>query len=125
MKIPKEYLPVMPYIITDEAENFLAFAKDVLGATEQLIVPGEGERTIMHGEIRIGDAVIMFAQKPEGYDERPCGMFLYVTDVDGIYARAVQHHAKILHAPVQQDYGYSAGFEDPFGNQWWITKAEE
>ena len=82
MKIPNEYLPVMPYIITDDAGGFLDFAKNVFGATEQMIVPGEGERKIMHGEIRIFDAVIMFADKPDVFDACACGMFIYVDDVE-------------------------------------------
>ncbi|UUC45337.1 VOC family protein [Flavobacterium cerinum] len=121
MKIPTQYLPVMPYIITDQADAFLDFTKKVFGAKEQLIVPGEGERSIMHGEIRIFDAVIMFAQKPENFDCRPCGMFIYVEQVDPIYQKALQHNAVSLMHPIQQDYGYTAGFEDPFGNQWWIV----
>jgi len=121
MKIPNQYLPVMPYIITDHAEAFLDFTKNVLDAQEQLIVPGEGNRSIIHGEIRIGDAVIMFAQKPDNYDTRPCGMFIYVTDVDTVYQKALQYKAVSLMQPVRQDYGYTAGFEDPFGNQWWIV----
>jgi hypothetical protein len=121
MKIPDQYLPVMPYIITDQAESFLDFTKKVLGAREQLIVPGDGNRTIMHGEIRIGDAVIMFAQKPDNYDTRSCGMFVYVENVDTVYQNALQQHAVSLMQPIRQDYGYTAGFEDPFGNQWWIV----
>ncbi|WP_177735545.1 VOC family protein [Flavobacterium inviolabile] len=123
MKIPDQYLPVMPYIIIEEAEAFLNFTKKVLDAQEQLIVPGEGSRTIMHGEIRIFDAVIMFAQKPDGFDARPCGMFIYIDNVDLVYKKAIENKAVSLMPPVQQDYGYTAGFEDPFGNQWWIVNA--
>lgn len=122
MKIPNQYLPVMPYIITDLAEAFLLFTKNVFDAKEQLIVPGEGDRTIMHGEIRIFDAVIMFAQTPDNYDSRSCGMFIYVENVDLIYQKALSYKAVSLMSPVQQDYGYTAGFEDPFGNQWWIVQ---
>lgn len=122
MKIPNQYLPVMPYILTDQAEAFLLFTKNVFDANEQLIVPGEGDRTIMHGEIRIFDAVIMFAQTPDNYDSRSCGMFIYVENVDLIYQKAVSYQAVSLMPPVQQDYGYTAGFEDPFGNQWWIVQ---
>ncbi|THF51590.1 VOC family protein [Flavobacterium supellecticarium] len=121
MKIPDQYLPVMPYIITDHAEAFLDFTKKVLDAREQLIVPGEGNRTIMHGEIRIGDAVIMFAQKPDNYETRSCGMFIYVADVDTVYQKALLQKAVSLMPPVRQNYGYTAGFEDPFGNQWWVV----
>lgn len=122
MNIPSHYLPVMPYIITNQAEAFLAFTKKVFNATEQIIVPGEGERTIMHAEVRIFDAVIMFAQKPEGVNERPCGMFIYVKNVDSIYQKAIAEKATSLMAPCQQEYGYTAGFEDVFGNQWWVVQ---
>jgi len=122
MKIPEQYLPVMPYIILNEAAAFLDFTKKVFGATEIMIVPGEGERSIMHGEIKIHDAVIMFAGASEAWQEKTSGMFIFVDDVDRLYATALEQNSKPLYAPVQQDYGYSAGFEDPFGNQWWITQ---
>ena len=122
MNIPSNYLPVMPYIITNDAQGFLDFTKKVFNATEQLIVPGEGERSIMHAEIKIFDAVIMFAQKPEGLNERPCGMFIYVENVDSIYERAIAEKATSLMPPGQQEYGYTAGFEDAYGNQWWIVQ---
>jgi PhnB protein len=122
MNIPSNYLPVMPYIITNEAEAFLAFAKKVFNATEQLIVPGEGERSIIHGEIKIFDAVIMFTQKLEGLNERPCGMFIYVENVNSIYKKAIQEKCTSLMEPCKQEYGFTAGFEDVFGNQWWIVE---
>ena len=125
MKIPKEYLPVMPYIITENARGFLDFTKAVFGATEQLVVQGNGDRDIMHCEIRIFDAVIMFADKPENFDTRPCGMFIYVDDVDSLYGKAIAHGAKSLMTPMRQDYGYTAGFEDVYRNQWWIVEAEK
>lgn len=122
MKIPAQYLPVMPYIILNKAADFLAFTKKVFGATEQIIVPGEGERTIMHGEIKIFDAVIMFAQTPDNFSERPCGMFIYVENVTSIYEKALLENAVSLMPPVQQEYGFTAGFQDVFGNQWWIVE---
>ena len=84
MKIPNEYLPVMPYVITEDASGFLEFAKQVFGATPQMIVPGDGGRSIRHGEIRIFDAVIMFADTPENFAPCACGMFIYVEGVDSI-----------------------------------------
>jgi PhnB protein len=121
MNIPKEYLPIMPYLIIKDAKAFLAFTKAVFGATEQLLVPRDAN-TIMHGEIRIGDAVIMFADATEQFKERPAGMFLYVVNVDKAYKLGIENGATSLHAPVKQEYGYSAGFEDKFGNQWWVVE---
>ncbi|MFP9113243.1 VOC family protein [Flavobacterium sp. RHBU_3] len=122
MTIPQQYLPVMPYIIVDDAVAFLDFCKNVFSALEQLIVPGESERAIMHGEIRIGDAVIMFAGGSEQWGTKTSGMFIFVNDADAIYNAALQHGATSLMKPTQQNYGYSGGFEDLFGNQWWICQ---
>jgi len=124
MKIPENYLPVMPYIIIDDAVAFLDFAKKVFGASEQLIVLGEDGRGIMHGEIKIGDAVLMLANSNKNWGSKTSGMFIYVEDADKVYKAGLVHGATSLMEPVKQDYGYSGGFEDPFGNHWWICQGE-
>jgi PhnB protein len=121
MKIPKEYLPVMPYLIIKNAKAFKEFMMSVFGATEQLIVPRD-EHLIMHGELRIGDAVIMYADSTEKYKERPSGMFIYMENVDNTYKAAMEKGTKNLMIPQTMDYGYTAGFEDAWGNQWWIVQ---
>lgn len=122
MKIPAQYLPVMPYLILNKVNDFLDFAKAVFNAKEQLIIPRE-DKSIMHGEIKIGDAVIMIAQSTEHWHQKTAGMFIYVENVDDTYNFAIKKGSKSLQEPNQQDYGYTAGFEDPFGNQWWINQA--
>lgn len=125
MEMPDYYLPVMPYLILDKATEFLEYAKRVFDATELMIVPGEDSRAIMHGEIKIGKAaVIMFAQSSETWKQKPAGMFIFVENVDRIYTIAIEQGGTALQKPEKKEYGYSAGFEDPFGNQWWITEAE-
>ncbi|HEU4497148.1 MAG TPA: VOC family protein [Flavobacterium sp.] len=121
MRIPTQYLPVMPYLILNKANDFLDFARAVFGAKEQMIVPGDNG-AILHGEIKINEAVIMFAQATETWHQKNCGMFLYIPNVDDVYNLSMQKGSKSLQQPGQQDYGYTAGFEDPFGNQWWITE---
>jgi len=118
MKIPAQYLPVMPYLIIKDAKAFKIFMTDVFGATEQLLVPRD-EHLIMHGELRIGDAVIMFADATEVYKERPAGMFIYVESVNDVYNKAISKGAKSQMVPQKMEYGYTAGFEDEWGNQWW------
>lgn len=124
MKIPEQYLPVMPYLILSNAKEFAAFAKEVFGAKEQLSVPRD-ENTIMHAELRIHDAVIMYTDAVEPWKVNTAGMFIYVEDVDKVYNAAITKGAKSLMEPKKQDYGYTAGFEDPFGNVWWIVEAEK
>ncbi len=126
MKIPENYLPVMPYIIVEKANDFLDFTKKVFGAKEQMIVPDENDpaRGIMHGEVRIHDAVIMFANSTDIWHQKTAGMFIYVGNVDTVYMTALESGSKSLQQPEKKEYGYSAGFEDPFGNQWWIAQGE-
>jgi uncharacterized glyoxalase superfamily protein PhnB len=122
MKIPEQYLPVMPYLVLNDAKAFAEFAKSIFGATEQLVVPTDDNK-IMHGELKIHDAVIMFANSGDNWVQKTAAMYLYVYDVNGIYNRALKEGARSLGDPQQKDYGYSAGFEDPFGNQWFIVEA--
>lgn len=124
MKIPEQYLPIMPYLILKDTKGFLEFTKDVFGAEEQLTVPAEDEK-IMHGEIRIFDAVVMFGNAGENWKEKTAAMYMYVQDVDKTYQLAVDHDAKSLERPSKKEYGYNASFEDPFGNQWFIVEAEK
>ncbi len=124
MKIPDQYLPVMPYLLLKGAKKFAGFAKDVFGATEQLIVPADDDK-VMHGELRIHDAVIMFGDAGGEWKEKTGAMYIYVENVDSVYSAALQHGAKNLHQPERKDYGYTAGFEDPFGNHWFIVEPEK
>jgi len=121
MNIPQQYLPVMPYLILNDAASFLLFAKNVFNAAEQMLVPGDSNK-IMHGEIRIGDAVIMFSDATDTYKPKPAAMFLYVESVDNVHQLALQNNATEIAAPTVQSYGYSSGFEDRFGNQWFIVQ---
>jgi len=121
MNIPEQYLPVMPYLILPDAAAFHVFMKEVFAAEDQLILPDDQKR-IMHGELRIGKAVIMFAEATEQWKARSAGMFIYVENVDTIYTNAMKAGAKDLMPPEQRDYGYTAGVEDRWGNQWWLVQ---
>ncbi|MGQ3089063.1 VOC family protein, partial [Flavobacterium sp.] len=108
MKIPSNYLPVMPYLILDKAIEFLEYAKKVFNATEQMIVPGDGGRGIMHGEIKIHEAVIMFAGSTGNWQQKTAGMFLFVEDLERVYNAAIEQGGTSLQKPEKKDYGYSA-----------------
>ena len=121
MQIPSQYNRIMPYMIVPNAYKFIEFMKHVFGATEQIIVP-RNEEVIMHGELRIGDSVIMFADTTEQFTSRPAGIFIYVDNVDETYLKALGKGSQSKMAPAQQSYGYTCGFKDPFGNDWWATE---
>jgi len=124
MTVPAPYNRVMPYLIVPGASRFIGFMSRVFGATEQFQIP-RSTGVIMHGELRIGESVIMFADATEQFAPRPAGLFIYVENVDETYARAIQEGSVSTMPPGKMDYGYTCGFTDPFGNDWWPTQIPE
>ena len=122
MVIPDRYLPVMPYLIVRNAWALFTFAKEVFGATEQSIMRTDDD-LVLHGEMRIGKAVIMFAEATPQWPEKTAAMYLHVDNVDAIHARALHLEATELEAPAKKEYGYTSGFEDRHGNLWFIVQA--
>jgi len=118
--IPEGYQQLMPYLIVPGAAAFIEFTKNVFGAEEGYKAMRD-ETLIMHAEVKIGDSVIMLADATEQYTKQGAGLFVYVDDCDKIYEKALANGATTKAEPADQSYGRSAGFEDTFGNTWWIT----
>ncbi|MFL9484400.1 VOC family protein [Chitinophagaceae bacterium LWZ2-11] len=123
MQTPDYYLPIMPYLVIKNAKEFIVFLKKVFNAQERMIVPRE-DGSIMHGEISIGKAVVLFTDATDEYKPFPGGMFLQVENIDEVYKSALANGATSTQELDNRDYGRSAGFQDAFGNQWWLSKPE-
>lgn len=121
MNIPKEYNRLMPYLIIPDAQGFIHFMHEVFDAKLQMSVP-RSEGVIMHGELRIGDSVIMFADSTEQFAARPAGIFIFMEQIDALYEKALALGCTSTLPPCDQPYGHTCGFRDPFGNDWWPTE---
>jgi PhnB protein len=119
-RIPANYQTVMPYLILENAIEFISFAEKVFGARETYKVMRD-PKTIMHAEIMIGDSTIMFADSTDTYKPQPAAMFIYVDNADDRYQKAIDAGASVITKVSDQPYGRSGGVTDPFGNSWWIT----
>jgi PhnB protein len=120
LDIPEGYQQIMPYLIFENAGNFFSFTKNVFGAQEKHRAM-RTETLVMHGEISIGNSVIMFADVTEQHAKQTAGLFIYVDDCDKVYQKALANGASTITEPANQGYGRSAGIKDPFGNTWWLT----
>jgi PhnB protein len=77
---------------------------------------------LAHAEVRIGDSVVMIGEPGDDTAARPANLFLYVTNADATYKRAIQAGAQSQAEPADQFYGERmGGVRDPFGNIWWIA----
>jgi PhnB protein len=118
--IPEGYHSVTPALVVKGAAELIDFAKAAFGAEEAFRMPApNGE--IMHAEIRIGDSVVMLN---DAMRQPPTvsSLFLYVTNVDQVYERALKAGAISVSAPANMFWGdRMAQVKDRFGNQWAIA----
>ena len=125
MKVPSTYNQLMPYLILKDSTGFRKFMLAVFDAKEQMVVPTE-DGSVMHGELRIRDAVVMFAEAGGQFTPMNAGMFIYVDDADSTYQKALSAGAVTIpgQEPSDKEYGRACGVTDPFGNTWWITSVK-
>lgn len=122
---PENYNSVSPYLTVNGAQATIDFLVRVFGATPLRSYPGENGR-LTHGEVRIDDSVLMFADAVEGWPATPAHVHIYVADVDATYARALKAGAVAVQAPVQKDDpDKRGGFQDQGGTTWWIGQQTE
>ncbi len=91
-KIPEDYPTVTPYLIIKNAAAFIQFTQDVFGAA-LINKYMRDENIIMHGEIKIGNSIIMFAESTAEYTPMNAGLFIYVEDADVTYKKALDKGA--------------------------------
>jgi PhnB protein len=122
--IPKGFRTITPYMIAADGPALLDFAKQAFGAEE--MYRGIGSAGGLHGEVRIGDSMLMMGCGIPGREFRATpstiALHVYVKDADAVYEQALGAGATSVHKPVDQEYGErSAGVKDPAGNYWYIA----
>lgn len=120
MTIPKGYLPIMPYLVVQNAYGLIELMKEVLKAEVQYSEEGR-EGIIKHAELRIEEAVVMLSDATEDYPVFPASMFLYISDAKSALERAAANGLQILQEYGEKPYGNGGGFSDGYGNQWWVN----
>lgn len=82
--------------------------------------------SIKHAEVRIGDSVVMISESQGEWKPMPGAFYVYVSNADAIYKRALQAGAVSLMEPLDTFYGNrESGVKDQFGNSWWIATHQE
>ena len=118
---PQGYNDVSVYIVTDGAQRVVDFLKKTFDA-EELRRFDTPDGKIMHGEVRVGDTVVMIADDGANYPAFPAWLHVYVKDVDAAYKKALEAGGTSVQAPVRkEDPDKRGGVKDPAGNTWWIS----
>jgi PhnB protein len=122
---PEGYTCVAPWVVTDDTGALLDFIAAAFGGTELARVALE-DGTIGHGEIRVGDTVVLAFDRRPGWPAMPSLLRVYVPDADAAMAAAVAHEARVVTDAADSAWGDRGGrVRDPFGNIWWVVAAGE
>jgi uncharacterized glyoxalase superfamily protein PhnB len=111
---PEGWHTVTPRIVAHDARGLVEFLKRVFTATGEY-------RQALPSEIRIGDSVVMIS---DAGARSPMAAFLYVyvSNTDATYRRAVDAGARSLEEPADMSYGdRRCMVEDRWGNIWQIA----
>ena len=122
---PEGYSTVSPYLMVESVEKEFDFLEKVFNA-EVIEEIRHSDESIMHGEVRIGNVIIMIGKARKEQPAIQSMNYVFTENVDETYNTALTNQAVSLKEPADQFYGYrEAGFEDPQGNQWWIAQQIE
>ncbi len=121
MNIPKGHQAIMPYLMLNDAAAFIEFIKNVFDA--EMTHESMRDGVVGHCEANINGGTIMFSNSRDEWKAATSNMYVYVTDADATYEKALAAGAESVMEIADQDYGRSGGFTDPHGNVWWVTSA--
>jgi PhnB protein len=122
--VPKGFRTLTPYPVVQDAAGLIDFVKQTFGAEE--IYRSIGGAGGIHGEVRIGDSMMMLGGGGPGLawkgESKPEAFHVYVADCDAAYERALSAGGTSLAKPTDQSYGErSATVVDDGGNYWYIA----
>ncbi|MET9655495.1 VOC family protein [Streptomyces sp. NPDC006510] len=122
---PEGYTTVAPWVVTDDTGAFLDFVSQAFGGEELARVSTE-DGSIGHGEIRVGDTVVLAFDRHAAWPTMPSLLRLFVADADEAFSRAVAVGGQVVTSLVDDAFGQRGGrIKDPFGNIWWVVSRVE
>jgi len=122
--IPRGFHTVTPYLVAENGPALLEFTKQAFNAEETFRTVGSAGG--LHGEVRIGDSMLMVGGGIPGREFRSTpkthALHIYVEDADAVFQKALAAGATLIDEPRDQEYGErSGGVKDPAGNIWYIA----
>ena len=123
--IPDGYHTVTPYIVVNGATSLIEFLKKTFDAKE-LSLHQDPDGRVMHCEMMVGNSIVLIGEPSPGASSMPMHLYVYVTDTDATYKKALDAGGISVMEPADQFYGdRNAGVKDTTGNSWWIgTRVE-
>ncbi len=122
--IPRGFQTVTPYLVAENGPALLEFTKQAFGGEETFRTVGSAGG--LHGEVRIGDSMLMVGGGIPGREFRSTprthALHIYVENADAVCEQALAAGATLIDEPRDQEYGERSGsVKDPAGNIWYVA----
>jgi PhnB protein len=112
---PESWPTVIPRIVTPDVAGLVKFIQDVFRAQGEL-------RVDRPTDLRIGNSIVMISDGGGVVQPMAAFLYVYVSDIDAAYQRAVAAGATSIEEPADQHYGdRRAAVRDAWGNTWQIA----
>jgi PhnB protein len=126
--------PITPYLTVKGAARAIEVYKKALGAKENMRMPAEDGKRLMHADMTINGGRVLLCDEFEEYgdvraptDKKPAGMAVAIhcgkpADVDALFSRAVKAGFKSTMDPHDAFWGARfAMLNCPFGHRWMMN----
>jgi uncharacterized glyoxalase superfamily protein PhnB len=131
--IPEGVPQLIPYLTVDNANDAIKWYEKAFGAQLVMKMPGPDGKTVMHCELKFGNARLYFADKfspesksPKDLGGSPVVLHLWSDDCDAAFRKATAAGAKVLMPLEDMFWGDRYGqVQDPFGHVWAISSQKE
>ena len=127
--IPSGYHAVTPSLTLKDSKKAIEFYKKAFGAQELARLMTPDGKTVMHGQLKIGDSMLMLGGEmpphclsPKSRGGTSVTLHIYTADADAAFDRAVKAGCTVRMPVSDTFWGDHYGVvEDPFGHQWAIA----
>ena len=123
--IPEGFQQAIPYLVVPDGAAQMEFLINAFAGVEMERMLGP-DGSVMHGEVKIGNSVIMIGQAQKETEVRKTMVYLYMEDCDKFFNRAIELGAEVVSELADQFYGDRHGaVRDTNGNDWYIATHKE
>jgi len=120
---------ITPYLLYEDVGKALDWLSKAFGLREFGDRFTGPDGTINHAAMKLGDGLIMMGcpgttyKNPKRLGHVTQHLYVFVEDVDGLFARARALGAAVLEEPQDKFYGdRRCGLVDPEGHQWYFAQ---
>ncbi len=126
MFIPAGFATVAPYLVVEDAADYVDFLVAGLGGVH-VGTSADADGRIANAQVRFGDgagaATVMISDATDGFPPGTAALYLFVADADATMSRAVDEGATAISAVGDMPYGdRQGGIVDQWGTTWWISQ---